>query len=73
MSRQYCFNENPAVTIQHLMNKSGGDIHDKKVKWESGGFPCPPIARFVRSDKPTVYHVISRTALPGLLNKDAYK
>jgi len=24
------------------------------------------IARFVRSDKPTVYHVVSRTALPGL-------
>jgi REP element-mobilizing transposase RayT len=24
------------------------------------------IARFVRSDRPTVYHVVSRTALPGL-------
>jgi len=28
------------------------------------------IARFVRSDSPTVYHIISRTALQGLPIKD---
>ena len=31
------------------------------------------IARFVRNDQPTVYHVISRTALPGLPIKAADK
>jgi REP element-mobilizing transposase RayT len=31
------------------------------------------IARFVRDDQPTVYHVISRTALPGLPIKPADK
>jgi hypothetical protein len=30
-----------------------------------GGLPMPRIARFVRPDTPTVYHVISRTALDG--------
>jgi hypothetical protein len=30
----------------------------------------PRIARFVRSDMPTVYHIISRTALQGLPIQD---
>lgn len=33
----------------------------------------PRIARFIRSDRPTVYHVVSRTALPGLPIKDPDK
>jgi hypothetical protein len=33
----------------------------------------PRIARFVRTDIPTVYHVISRTALPGFPLEDAEK
>ena len=33
----------------------------------------PRIARFIRSDQATVYHVISRTALPGLPIKDTDK
>jgi hypothetical protein len=30
----------------------------------------PRIARFLKEDEPTVYHVISRTALDGLPFKD---
>ncbi|EFI32789.1 protein of unknown function DUF1568 [Desulfonatronospira thiodismutans ASO3-1] len=33
----------------------------------------PRIARFIRNDRQTVYHVISRTALPGLPIKDTDK
>ena len=33
----------------------------------------PRIARFLKEDKPTVYHVISRTALDGLPFKDEDK
>jgi hypothetical protein len=33
----------------------------------------PRIARFVRSDTPTVYHVISRTALDGFPLRDKEK
>ena len=33
----------------------------------------PRIARFLKEDEPTVYHVISRTALDGLPFKDEDK
>ncbi|MDL1971544.1 MAG: hypothetical protein LWW94_11405 [Candidatus Desulfofervidaceae bacterium] len=33
----------------------------------------PRIARFLKEDEPTVYHVISRTALEGLPFKDEDK
>ena len=33
-------------------------------KWIGGNF-MPTIARFLREDEPTIYHVISRTALDG--------
>jgi hypothetical protein len=33
----------------------------------------PRIARFVRSDVPTIYHVISRTALDGFPLQDGEK
>ena len=45
-------------------------ILEKLSSWLPFGWVCrlpsmPRIARFVRTDTPSIYHVISRTALPG--------
>ena len=44
-----------------------------KLVEKKGGVGMPRIARFLKEDEPTVYHVISRTALDGLPFKDEDK